>query len=150
MQVTAKVVLRATCGSSPACHGGLAPQLAELIKSKLGYKYHYAIADYLMRAARHIASKTDVEQSYAVGKAAVEFALAGQSGVMVAIERQSDAPYRWTIGTAPLEQVANVEKKMPRDFITLNDLPRIALAATGSSRWSSSITRTRPTRSSRP
>jgi ATP-dependent phosphofructokinase / diphosphate-dependent phosphofructokinase len=97
--------------------GGLAPLLAQLVKDRLGYKHHYAIADYLMRAARHIASKTDVEQSYAVGKAAVELALAGQSGVMVTIERQCDAPYRWTTGSAALEQVANVEKKMPREYI---------------------------------
>ncbi|MEW6166921.1 MAG: 6-phosphofructokinase [Pseudomonadota bacterium] len=97
--------------------GGLAPLLAQRVKDGLGYKHHYAIADYLMRAARHIASKTDVEQSYAVGKAAVELALAGKSGVMVTIERQSDAPYRWTTGSAPLEQVANVEKKMPREYI---------------------------------
>jgi len=98
--------------------GGLAPLLATLVGDKLKYKYHYAIADYLMRAARHIASKTDVEQSYAVGKSAVELALAGKSGVMVTIERQSDSPYVWTTGTAPLDKVANVEKKMPRDYIT--------------------------------
>ena len=98
--------------------GGLAPLLAKLVGDKLRYKYHYAIADYLMRAARHIASKTDVEQSYAVGKSAVELALAGKSGVMVTIERQSDSPYLWTTGTAPLDKVANVEKKMPRDYIT--------------------------------
>ena len=98
--------------------GGLAPLLAKLVGDKLKYKYHYAIADYLMRAARHIASKTDVEQSYAVGKSAVELALAGKSGVMVTIERQSDSPYVWTTGTAPLDKVANVEKKMPRDYIT--------------------------------
>lgn len=98
--------------------GGLAPILAKTIKDKLGYKYHYAVADYLMRAARHIASKTDIEQSYAVGKAAVQAALAGRSGVMVTIERKSDTPYVWTTGLAPLEQVANVENKMPRDFIS--------------------------------
>ena len=98
--------------------GGLAPLLAGIVKDKLKLKYHYAIADYLMRAARHIASKTDVEQSYAVGKAAVELALAGKSGVMVTIERKSDSPYVWTTGSAPLENVANVEKKMPRDFIS--------------------------------
>jgi len=98
--------------------GGLAPLLAKLVGDKLKYKYHYAIADYLMRAARHIASKTDVEQSYAVGKSAVELALAGKSGVMVTIVRQSDSPYVWTTGTAPLDKVANVEKKMPRNYIT--------------------------------
>ncbi|HUL03921.1 MAG TPA: 6-phosphofructokinase [Gemmatimonadales bacterium] len=98
--------------------GGLAPLLAKLVGDKLKYKYHYAIADYLMRAARHIASKTDVEQAYAVGKSAVELALAGKSGLMVTIERKADAPYAWTTGSAPLEQVANVERKMPRDFIS--------------------------------
>jgi 6-phosphofructokinase 1 len=98
--------------------GGLAPLLAKLVSDKLKLKYHYAIADYLMRAARHVASKTDVEQAYAVGKAAVELALAGKSGLMATIERKSDSPYVWTTGSAPLEQVANVEKKMPRDFIS--------------------------------
>lgn len=98
--------------------GGIAQYLAELIKRELGQKYHYAIADYLMRAARHIASETDLEQSRAVGRAAVEYALAGKSGVMVTIERLSDSPYRWTVGEAPLEEIANVEKAMPREFIT--------------------------------
>ncbi|WP_348766698.1 6-phosphofructokinase [uncultured Salinisphaera sp.] len=98
--------------------GGMAPTLAELIKNKLGYKYHYAIADYLMRAARHIASQTDVEQAYAVGRAAVEYAVQGKSGIMVSIVRESDEPYQWTIGEAPLDEVANVEKMMPREFIS--------------------------------
>lgn len=98
--------------------GGVAPRLATLINDRLKLKYHYAIADYLMRAARHIASRTDVEQSYAVGKAAVEFALAGKSGIMVSIVRKSDDPYRWEIGEAPLEKVANVEKPMPREYIS--------------------------------
>ena len=98
--------------------GGLAPMLAALVKDKTGHKYHWAVADYLQRAARHIASKTDVEQAYAVGKAAVEMAVAGKRGVMVTIVRESDVPYRWSIGEAPLEQVANVEKKMPREYIS--------------------------------
>jgi len=98
--------------------GGLAPLLAKMVGDKLKYKYHFAIADYLMRAARHIASKTDVDQAYAVGKAAVELALAGKTGLMATIERQSDSPYVWTTGSAPLDKVANVERKMPRDFIT--------------------------------
>lgn len=98
--------------------GGVAPYLAQLIESRLGLKHHYAIADYLMRSARHIASATDIEQSYAVGRAAVEYAVAGKSGVMVTIERQSDEPYIWTLGEAPLEQVANIEKTMPREYIT--------------------------------
>jgi len=98
--------------------GGLAPLLAGIVKDKLKYKYHWAVADYLQRAARHIASKTDVDQAYAVGRAAVEMAVAGRSGVMPAIVRTGDAPYTWNIGEAPLSQVANVEKKMPRDFIS--------------------------------
>ena len=76
------------------------------------------MADYLQRAARHIASKTDVAQAYAVGKAAVELALKGRNAVMPTIVRKSNKPYRWTIGVAGLEDVANVEKKMPRDYIT--------------------------------
>lgn len=98
--------------------GGVAPALAALIKSELGYKYHWAVADYLQRAARHIASATDVEQAYAVGKAAVEFALAGRNAVMPIIVRHRDAPYRWSIDAVPLDQVANVERKMPRSYIT--------------------------------
>jgi ATP-dependent phosphofructokinase / diphosphate-dependent phosphofructokinase len=98
--------------------GGVAPVLAQLVKSKLNYKYHWAVADYLQRAARHIASKVDVEQAYAVGKAAVELALKGQNSVMPTIVRTADKPYKWKIGTAKLEQVANQEKMLPRDYIT--------------------------------
>jgi len=98
--------------------GGVAPVIANLVKDKLKLKYHWAVADYLQRAARHIASKTDVAQAYAVGKAAVELALKGHNAVMPAIVRKSSKPYKWSIGTADLAKVANVEKKMPRDFIT--------------------------------
>lgn len=98
--------------------GGVASSLASLIKSELGFKYHYAIADYLMRSARHVASATDLEQAYAVGRAAVEYAIAGKSGVMVTIDRKSDEPYTWTLGEAPLSEVANVEKPMPADYIS--------------------------------
>jgi 6-phosphofructokinase len=98
--------------------GGVAPVIAQLVKSKLNYKYHWAVADYLQRAARHIASKVDVEQAYAVGKAAVELALKGQNSVMPTIVRTADKPYKWKIGTAKLEQVANQEKMLPRDYIT--------------------------------
>jgi 6-phosphofructokinase len=98
--------------------GGAAPVVANMVKEALGYKYHWAVADYLQRAARHLASKTDVEQAYAVGKAAVEFALAGENAVMPTIVRKSSRPYAWEIGTAPLSQVANAEKFMPRDFIS--------------------------------
>ncbi|MEZ5562345.1 MAG: 6-phosphofructokinase [Gammaproteobacteria bacterium] len=98
--------------------GGVAPVLATLVRDELKLKYHYAIADYLQRSARHIASRVDVEQAYAVGKAAVELALRGQNSVMPAIVRKSDQPYRWTIGTAPLDKVANHEKMMPRSYIS--------------------------------
>ncbi|HET7204885.1 MAG TPA: 6-phosphofructokinase [Steroidobacteraceae bacterium] len=98
--------------------GGVGPVVAQLVKDRLGYKYHWAVADYLQRAARHIASKVDVEQAYAVGKAAVEFAVQGHNSVMPAIVRTSNRPYRWKIGMAPLDKVANVEKMMPRDYIT--------------------------------
>ena len=98
--------------------GGVAPTLATMVKDTLGYKYHWALADYLQRAARHIASATDIEQAYAVGKAGVEYALAGKSGVMVTIERGRGARYRWHLGEAPLDKVANVERKLPRSFIS--------------------------------
>ena len=98
--------------------GGVAPVLAALVKEKLGYKYHWALPDYLQRSARHAASKTDAEQAYAVGKAAVTYALAGMNAVMPVIVRTSDAPYRWKIEAAPLTKVANREKKMPKNFMT--------------------------------
>ncbi len=100
--------------------GGAAPVIANLIKQSLGYKYHWAVADYLQRAARHIASKNDVEQAFAVGKAAVEFALAGKNAVMPTIVRLSDAPYQWKIDSVDLKDVANVEKMMPSEFISEN------------------------------
>ncbi|MGH8396633.1 MAG: 6-phosphofructokinase [Gammaproteobacteria bacterium] len=102
--------------------GGVAPYIANLVREKLDYKYHWAVADYLQRSARHIASKTDVEQAYAVGKAAVEFALKGHNAVMPAIVRKSDKPYKWSIGMAKLIDVANREKMMPRNYITQDGL----------------------------
>ena len=98
--------------------GGVAPVVAQMIKDELGYKYHWAVADYLQRAARHIASKTDVDQAYALGQSAVEFALAGKNAVMPTIVRTSDAPYAWEIGYADLKDVANVEKPLPEHYIT--------------------------------
>ena len=98
--------------------GGVAPTLAAMIKAELGYKYHWAVADYLQRSARHIASATDVAQAYAVGAAAVEMALAGKNAVMATIERGKGKTYRWRVGEADLNKVANVEKKMPRSFIS--------------------------------
>lgn len=98
--------------------GGIAPILAHLVKKELGYKFHWAVADYLQRAARHVASQVDLEQAYALGAAAVEKALEGASDVMLTIERRGDKNYDWSIGTVPLADVANVEAKMPRDYIS--------------------------------
>ena len=98
--------------------GGVAPALCSMIKHSLGYKYHYAVADYLQRSARHLASKTDVEQAYAVGRVAVEKALEGKNAIMVSIERDSSKIFDWSLGEAPLSSVANREKKMPRSFIS--------------------------------
>ena len=98
--------------------GGVGPVVAQMTQEAFGYKFHWAVADYLQRSARHIASKVDVEQAYAVGKAAVEFALKGKNAVMPTIVRKSSSPYRWSIGEAPLSAIANQEKKVPRNFIT--------------------------------
>jgi 6-phosphofructokinase 1 len=98
--------------------GGVAPVVANLVKEKLGYKYHWAVSDYLQRSARHLAAKVDVDQAYAMGAAAVKFALQGKTGVMPVIERTSDKPYRWKVGEAKLSRVANREKKMPKRYIS--------------------------------
>ena len=98
--------------------GGAAPVVANMIKDAHGYKYHWAVADYLQRAARHVASKTDVDQAYAMGKAAVEFALAGENAIMPTIVRTSNNPYSWEVGKVALADVANVEKFMPAEFIS--------------------------------
>ena len=98
--------------------GGVAPMLAQMVRDSLEFKYHYAVADYLQRSARHIASATDVKQAYAVGEAAVTMALAGNTNVMPVIKRISDKPYRWRIDKAPLSRIANKEKMMPRRYIS--------------------------------
>ncbi len=98
--------------------GGVAPVVADMIRASLGYKFHWAVADYLQRAARHLASATDVEQAYELGRVGVELALAGENAIMPTIERVSSNPYSWRIGRAPLAEVANVEKPMPREFIS--------------------------------
>jgi len=98
--------------------GGVGPLIAQMTRSALGLKFHWAVADYLQRSARHVASAVDVAQAYAVGKAAVEFALAGKNSVLPVIVRKSAKPYRWTIGEAPLAAIANREKKVPRNFIS--------------------------------
>jgi len=98
--------------------GGAAPVVANMVKEALGYKFHWAVADYLQRAARHLASKTDVDQAYAMGKAGVELALQGKNSMMPTIVRTSNSPFAWEVGAAPLSEVANVEKMMPRDYIS--------------------------------
>ena len=98
--------------------GGVAPVVANMVRDNLGYKYHYAVADYLQRSARHIASATDVKQAYAVGEAAVKMAVAGETSVMPVIKRISDHPYRWRIEKAPLSRIANKEKMLPRRYIS--------------------------------
>ena len=98
--------------------GCVAPVVANIVKDGLGLKYHWSVADYLQRSARHVASKTDVDQAYALGKAAVEFAVKGHNAVMPTIKRLSNKPYKWKIGMAQLSKVANVEKMMPSNFIT--------------------------------
>jgi len=98
--------------------GGAAPVVAEIVKSALGYKYHWAVSDYLQRSARHVASGVDVEQAYAVGAAAVKMAAEGKNGVMPVIKRVSNRPYRWKIAETTLGRVANREKMMPRSYIT--------------------------------
>ena len=98
--------------------GGAAPVVANMIKEALGYKFHWAVADYLQRAARHLASESDVEQAYALGEKAVEFALDGENSIMPTVDRISNDPYKWKIGKANLADVANVEKMMPMNYIT--------------------------------
>jgi len=98
--------------------GGAAPVVANMVQEDLGLKYHWAVADYLQRASRHIASKNDVDQAYAMGKAAVDLAIKGENAVMPTVVRTNDKPYRWKIGSAPLSKVANVEKMMPKGFIS--------------------------------
>jgi ATP-dependent phosphofructokinase / diphosphate-dependent phosphofructokinase len=98
--------------------GGVAPVVANMVRDHLGFKYHYAVADYLQRSARHIASATDVRQAYAVGVAAVKMAIAGENSVMPVIKRVSDQPYRWKIEQAPLARIANKEKMLPRRYIS--------------------------------
>ncbi|HEX9473430.1 MAG TPA: hypothetical protein VF931_04540, partial [Steroidobacteraceae bacterium] len=98
--------------------GGVGPVVANMVREAFGYKFHWAVADYLQRAARHIAARVDVEQAYAVGKAAVAYAVQGRHDVMPAIKRLSSRPYRWKIVPVPLAAVANVEKTVPRHFIT--------------------------------
>ena len=98
--------------------GGAAPVVANIIKNALGYKFHWAVADYLQRSARHLASNSDVEQAYALGKAAVEMALDGKNSIMPAIVRISNNPYKWEIGYGELKDIANVEKMMPENYIS--------------------------------
>jgi ATP-dependent phosphofructokinase / diphosphate-dependent phosphofructokinase len=102
--------------------GGVAPVIAGMVRERFGHRCHWAVADYLQRSARHLASKTDLDHAYAVGKAAVELAVKGENAVMPVILRKSNRPYRWTIGTARLADIANQEKQVPRDYITEDGL----------------------------
>jgi 6-phosphofructokinase len=97
--------------------GGIAPYLAQMIQHQLSLKCHWAVADYLQRSARHLASQIDVEQAYALGEAAVDLAVQGASAVMPTIERIQDEPYEWRIGSVEVHKIANIERTMPRDFI---------------------------------
>jgi len=108
--------------------GGVAPVVADMVREKFGYKYHYAVADYLQRSARHIASATDVKQACAVGVAAVKMAVAGETDVMPVIKRISDQPYRWKIDKAPLSRIANKEKMLPRRYISADGFSITAAA----------------------
>ena len=98
--------------------GGVAPRIADMISNKLGFKYHWAVSDYLQRSARHISSQVDLDHAYAVGKAAVEYASSGENAIMPIIVRKKTKPYSWEIGKVALSKVANIEKKMPRNFIS--------------------------------
>jgi 6-phosphofructokinase len=102
--------------------GGAGETIAKLIREKLGHKYHQALPDYLQRSARHLASDTDLKQSYAVGKAAVEYAIKGMNGVMPAIIRTADKPYRWKLQPLPLTEIANKEKMLPDDYISADGM----------------------------
>jgi len=97
--------------------GGVGPLIAQMVKNKLGYKFHWAVPDYLQRSARHLASKVDAAQAYAVGKAAVDYARAGKNAVMPVIKRVSGKPFKWKIESAPLTKIANIEKKLPANYI---------------------------------
>ena len=98
--------------------GGVAPRIAEMISNKLGFKYHWAVSDYLQRSARHISSQVDLDHAYAVGKAAVEYASSGENAIMPIIVRKKTKSYSWEVGKVALSKVANIEKKMPRNFIS--------------------------------
>ena len=98
--------------------GGVAPRIADMISNKLGFKYHWAVSDYLQRSARHISSQVDLDHAYAVGKAAVEYASSGENAFMPIIVRKKTKPYAWEVGKVALGKVANIEKKMPRNFIS--------------------------------
>ena len=98
--------------------GGVAPRIAEIISNKLGFKYHWAVSDYLQRSARHISSQVDLDHAYAVGKAAVEYGSSGENAIMPIIIRKKTKPYSWEVGKVALSKVANIERKMPRNFIS--------------------------------
>ena len=100
--------------------GGVAPYLASLITKKLKLKNHWAVSDYLQRSARHIASKTDLLHAEAVGVHAIKYAIQGMNGVMPVIVRGKSTKYTWKIEPSPLSKIANVEKKLPKSYISMD------------------------------
>jgi len=97
--------------------GGVAPNLVDLVKHHFDFKCHWSVCDYLQRSARHLASATDLKQAYAVGEAAVNYALDGRNGVMPGLVRVQSEPYVWHIEPVPLASVAGQEKLMPRSYM---------------------------------
>ena len=100
--------------------GGVAPYLGSMISKKLKLKNHWAVSDYLQRSARHIASQTDLLHAEAVGIHAVKYAVKGMNGVMPVIVRGKGKKYSWKISPVSLSKIANVEKKLPKSYISGN------------------------------
>ncbi|MBH44686.1 MAG: 6-phosphofructokinase [Gammaproteobacteria bacterium] len=98
--------------------GGVAPILASLINKSLKYKVHWSVADYLQRAARHVASKIDVQQAYTLGMEAIKYAKIKKSGIMLTIDSKKSKKYSWSIGYTDLKNVANKEKRLPKKYIS--------------------------------
>ena len=101
--------------------GGVAPVLSSIITNKLKYKVHWAVSDYLQRAARHIASTVDVDQAYALGLESIKVAKLDNNNIMLTIKSTKiKQKYKWSISSTNLNNVANVEKMLPKNFIKSN------------------------------
>ena len=100
--------------------GGVAPMLSNMIMNNLKLKVHWAVSDYLQRAARHISSSVDVDQAYKLGTESVELAKKNITDVMLTIEKKKSSKFKWSIGTTKLDNVANIEKKLPKNYIKSN------------------------------